>query len=644
MQAPPLNQRTCFGPFTLDLRSGELYKHGVRLKLQDQPFQVLALLTAHPGEVVTRDEFRQQLWSADTFVDFDTGLNTAVKKLRDTLGDSADQPRYIQTLPRRGYRFVAALETASQSASLGQRDSATQLTPALQAAPPLPSAPSRNAIYLFFPRHTWLWAVIGAVLLLSVTAAYWRFRVGVASTARPKINSLAVLPLKNLSGDPAQDYLADGLTEELIGRLSGIRSLRVISRTSVMRYKDAPPSAPEIARTLGVVALVEGSVIREGTRIRVHAQLIRAATDEHFWSENYDRELQDVLALQSEVAQSIAAKVEVTLTADERARITSARSVSPDVYDSFLKGLFDGDYSRSGAEKRIAYLEDAIRKDPTFAPAYVALASAYGELGTPGIGVAPPAEVQPKVIYAVQKALELDPSLPQAHAIQASLYQAQWHWREAENEYKRTLDLNPNEAGTHLAYAGWLLSQGRTDEAQAWAWRARELDPFGIPSEAIGWILFQSHHYGEAIHEFKAALELHPQDASILWFLGFALIANRQPDQAIPVLEKAVDLSGRSPAIIAVLIRAYSHEGRKQDAVRLLTELKSRSQAGYVPAAAFVNAYLGLGDNEQALVWLGRGYNEHSQILQFLKVHPYFDPIREDPRFKDLLRRTGLAQ
>jgi len=450
------------------------------------------------------------------------------------------------------------------------------------------------------------------------------------------------LPLKNLSGDPTQEYLADGMTEALIGRLSSIHDLRVISRTSAMQFKNTPLSVPEIAKTLHIDAIVEGSVIRDAGRIRVHAQLIRAATDEHFWSEIYDRELRDVLALQSEVAQSIARKVEITLTGEEHAMLTAARSVSPDVYESYLKGRFNKNNTKAELEQSIVYFEGAIKKDPTFAAAYVGLADAYDSLGTVFVG-APPAEARQKQMSAARKALELDPTIAEAHALLADVLQRRWQWAEAEAEYRRALDLNPSDSAAHVGFARWLLCQGRADDAVAWARRARDLDPLGSVGTSIGYILFEARHYDEAIRAMRAVVGVRPEDASAYWYLGFALIANDQPEEAIPVLEKALSVSERSPGVMGVLIRAYAHSGRRSDALRVLEELKKRSQTGYVPAGAFVNAYLGLGDKEQAFAWMERAYQERSNLLQFLKVHPFFDPLRSDPRFANLVRRVGLG-
>jgi tetratricopeptide (TPR) repeat protein len=315
------------------------------------------------------------------------------------------------------------------------------------------------------------------------------------------------------------------------------------------------------------------------------------------------------------------------------------------VYESYLKGVSALEKSKgsSDIEGSIGYFEDAIRRDPTFAPAYVGLGDAYTELGSVFSG-GRPEETRPRVIDAARKALELDPRQAEAHVLLATMEKDQWQWTEAEAEYQRALDLNPGDAIAQNGFAEWLLCQGRPEEALAWAQRAREHDPLAVSGVRIGWILFHARRYQEAIHELRSVLAVVPDHTTGLWFLGFALIANGQPDEAIPVLEKVVSMSDRRPAALALLIRAYAHAERRADALRLLEELKRRQKAGYVPTAAFVNAYLGLGDKEQAFVWLERAYQEKSNILQFLKVHPFFDPLRDDPRFVDLVQRVGLDQ
>jgi TolB-like protein/Tfp pilus assembly protein PilF len=486
------------------------------------------------------------------------------------------------------------------------------------------------------------WLALAAALCICLTAAGWLFFLH-RTSGKPKIRSLAVLPLRNLSGDPAQDYLADGITEALIGRLSNIHDLRVISHTSVMRFKDPQLSTPEIARTLGVDAVVEGSVMKEGDRIRVTAQLIRGTTDEHFWSETYDREMRDALSLESELALSIGKKVEVTVTGEEHQRLSASRPVAPEVYESYLKGRYIFEQgNRPALEESIHYFEGALNRDATFAPAYVGLADAYTRLGTVFAGESPET-TRPKVMSYARKALELDPDLVEAHVLLANVLQEEWHWTEAEAEYKRALELNPNNADANAKFAMWLSIQGRTEEAVAWVERGRALDPFGVSGDRVSWILFQAHRYDDAIRESHSALAIQPDNAVNLMDLGFALIADNKPAEAIPVLERAVSLSPGSPAVTGILIRAYAHAGRRSDAIRLLAELKQRRKTGYIPAAAFVNACLGLGDKEQAFYWLEEAYKEQSNILQFLKTHPYFDPIRGDPRFVELVRRVGLS-
>jgi TolB-like protein/DNA-binding winged helix-turn-helix (wHTH) protein/Flp pilus assembly protein TadD len=629
-----------FGSFEINLQSGELRKNGMRLRLSRQPFQVLAMLVEHSGDVVTREELRSKLWPSDTFVDFDHGLNNAVARIREVLDDSSDTPRYVETIPRRGYRFIGPLSDAPPLAKPGVPSKVIAEHKSAHVGASRAATPADEKRLALRPR----WVLGGAVVLAVLVGALVIYRSHRAETAgQPAIKSLAVLPIGNLSGDPTQEYLADGMTEELIGRLAGIHNLRVISRTSVMRFKDTQLSVPEIAKTLGVDAVVEGSVIREGSRIRVHAQLIRGATDEHFWSEAYDREFRDVLALQSDVAQAIARRVEVTVTGEEQKRLAAVRPVSPEVYENYLKGKFalSRGNKRGNVEASIGYFNEAIAKDPTYAPSYVGLARAYSYLGTVFIGGVPKEE-RPKVTFAARKALELDPELVEAHVELANMLQTQWHWAEAEAEYRRALELRPNDATAYSGLAWWLVCQGRVEEAVAARRHGRELDPLAVSGSDLAWDLFYARRYDEAVQELRSVLAVKPDDAYALWILGFVLVANHRPEEAIPVLEEGASASDRSPALVGLLIHAYAQAGGRAEALHLLEELKRRRETGYVPAAAFVKAYLGLGEYDQAFFWLEEAYKEQSNMLQLLKVHPIFDPIRNDPRFPDLVRRVGL--
>ena len=617
-----VEERISFGDdFELEVSARRLRRRGHALKMERIPLEILVLLLERPGEIVTRDEIVAKVWGKGAFLDTDNSIRGAIRKIRQVLKDDPEYPQFIQTVTGQGYRFIARLRAEEEE----------------KADPPL-VAESDHPPSRIPGTRTWL--VMGGVVilaLLTVTALRSRSH----STA-PKIRSLAVLPLKNLSGDPSQEYLADGMTEALIGRLSAIHDLRVISRTSAMRFKETKLSAPEIAKTLGVDALVEGSVIREGTRIRVTAQLIRAATDDHFWSETYDREFVDTLRLEADVAQSIAQRVEVTVSGEERARVTASRRVLPEAYESYLKGSGQfGSDTTAGAEASIAYYEDAISKDPTFAPAYVGLAQAYDRMGSVLVG-APPGEVRPKIIDAARKALELDPGLAQAHVLLGLTLQRDWQWADAEAEFRRALELDPNDARAYRGLAFWLLCHGRTEEALDWSRRSRELDPLGIPAAGHGRILFHARRYDEAIRVYRSVLAGDPDHAPANTFLGMALIASGQPGKAIPPLEKVVSGSDRTIDAFGMLVMAYAQAGRRADALRLLGKLKKRQQTGYVPAGAFVNAYLGLGDYEQTFVWLDKAAQERANVLEYVKVHPFFDPLRGDPRFKELVHRVGL--
>jgi len=490
--------------------------------------------------------------------------------------------------------------------------------------------------------HGRIAAVLAAIVLTLGASVIWLVseRTG-KPAASVAIRSLAVLPLANFSGNSEQDYLSDGMTEALTAQLSTIHGLRVISRTSTMQLKGTRKSVPAIGKELNVDAVIEGSVLLSGNKVRVTVQLIRAATDEHLWASTYDRELRDILALQSDVAQGIAHHVEAAVAGAQNLAV-APRTVAPEVYEAYLKGRFAlTKGNRASLDEALGFFTAAINADSTFAPAYVGVAAAREQLGTVFFGV-PPGDSRPKVIEAARKALELDPQLAEARVLLANALQRDWHWEEAETEYRRAIELSPSDAGAHAGLAYWLVCKGRSEEALAWARRAQEIDPLTFNSIDISGILFFSRRYDEAIWESRRNLTTNPNDPMALWSLGFALIGAEQFDDAIRTLEKAAALSDRRPAVLGVLVRAYAHGGRRAEALQLVDELRRRGRKGYVPAAAFLNAYLGLGDKEQAFVWLERAAQERSNIMQYIKVHPFFDLLRADPRFAEYLRRVNL--
>src|SRR5215510_15098111 len=493
-------------------------------------------------------------------------------------------------------------------------------------------------------RLQWMRAAVTTALVLA-GIAYLFVSSRVATTPRT-IRSVAVLPLQNLSGDSGQDFFVDGMTEALIERLSSMQGVRVISRTSVMRFKHSSQSLPEIAQTLRVDAVVEGSVVRSGRRVRISAQLIRGEGDDHLWSGSYDREAGDVLALQSEVAQAIARQIQISVAGRESgSRNTPDRSVvSPDVYEDYLKGRFALNRTPTPDLKAsVRYFEAAIAKDAFFAPAYSGLGAAHTVLSSP-FGGDEPVDALTEAAQAAGRALELDATIAEAHLVLGEVALRRWQWIEADARYRRALDLDPNNAAAHDGRARWLLSQRRTDEALEWAQRARELDPLALYGRDVGWILFLSRRHAEAIRELHTVLAVQPDESGALWYLGFALIEHGEAAEAARVLERSAALSGRNPAVLGVLVRAYARAGRSTEALRVLGELTRRREAGYVPAAAFVNAYLGLGDYARAWEWLDRAFDERSKILLHLKVHPFFDPLRNDPRYAALQRRMNFPE
>ncbi|HJS23797.1 MAG TPA: tetratricopeptide repeat protein, partial [Pyrinomonadaceae bacterium] len=459
------------------------------------------------------------------------------------------------------------------------------------------------------------------------------------------ISSIMVLPLENLSGDPAEEYFADGMTDALIGDLARIGGLHVISRTSSMHYKGTKKSLPEIAREIKVDAVVEGTVQRSGDRVLIRAQLIHAPTDRHLWVGDYNRGMRDVLDLQSEIAQAIARQVQIQMTPAEQSRLAPPHPVKPKAFDDYLQGryLYWNKRTEENLNKAIDFFQSAIKEDPNYAPAYVGLADCYNALSVVQIGTLPPVEGRRRAEEAATKALTLDGARAEAHTALGYVKHYNWDWPAAEQDFKRAIELNPNYANAHNFYASYLMSRGRVDESIAASNRARELDPFSLSISAQrGFLLENARRYKEAIEQLRGVIAMDPNHYQAYWFLGHTYAANGQFDEAIAAAEKAVALSERTPGALGMLGLAYGLAGRKSDALKILNELLELNKSRYVTPAAIVNVYIGLGDKDQAFVWLEKAYQERSNYLAYLKVFPIVDPLRSDPRYADLVRRVGL--
>jgi TolB-like protein/DNA-binding winged helix-turn-helix (wHTH) protein/Flp pilus assembly protein TadD len=631
--------RLCFGLFELDLRAGELRKHGLRIRLQEQPFQVLVMLLEHHGDVVTREELQKRLWPADTFVDFDHGLNKAISKIREALGDSAESPRFVETVARRGYRFLAEVRAADTAPGTSP-EPATQ-APASTEARDRSNLAGEPAMPKPVARRVARMVSLFVVLLVTASLAVWKLYSWKRSS--PVIRSLAVLPLESLSNDASQDYFADGMTDELISDLGQISALRVISRTSVMAYKRTNKPLPQIARELNVDAVVEGTVLHSGDQVRITAQLIEASSDKHLWSQSYEGELRDTLALQNQVARAVADQIRINLNAQERTALKSVRVVNPQAYESYLKGRYFWNKRTADALRvALAYFNQAIDEDPKYAEPYSGLADTYALLGDWQYAAMTPKEALPKAKAAAIKALELDSTLGEAHnSLAFCLDGFDWDFDSAGKEFRRAIELNPGYATAHHWYAWHLSLVGQNEEAIVEMKKAESLDPLSIIINAdLAELLVLAHYYDESIRQSRKTIEMDPTFALAHNQLGQAYLQKQMPDEAITELQKAVQLSAGSPTCIANLARAYAASGKKSEALKLLSDLKKRSNASYSHASEIAVVYAALDDKAQAMNWIEKGYEERFNPGVLLR--PGFDPLRSNPRFQELVRRIGL--
>jgi TolB-like protein/DNA-binding winged helix-turn-helix (wHTH) protein/tetratricopeptide (TPR) repeat protein len=600
-----------FGAFELNPQTGELSNAGKKSQLRDQPLKLLLALLEQPGELVTRETLVRRLWPEGTFVDFDRGLNKAVLHLREALADSAEHPQFIETLPRKGYRFVAPLTQDSQeSPTVPLRDTKSQ------------------ARFLAWTVALAAVACLVIVMLANVGGAPdW---ISNRSHPTSQITALAVIPLENLSGNPDQEYFADGMTDELITDLAKTSSARITSRTSVMRYKGIRKSVRDIGRELNVDAVVEGTVTRSGDRVRITAQLIQVATDMHLWAETYDRDLSEVIHLQSEVATDIARHISTVVRP-----LDQGRTVNPDAYGLYLKGrYFFYQYTTEGWQRSIELFNRAIESDPGFAPAYAGLADAYIVAGT--YGSIPTQEALTRGKLAAAKALELDDKLASAHYALATAYTwYDWDWANADKEFQRGLALNPNDALGRNWYGGYLSLKGRHEEALDEHERARELDPFSsIINANLVRSLYWGRRYDDAISHAKKTLQMDPKFGVALFWLEGSLRHKGMFKEAV-ALRQAMATPEHAQAI--------AHKFQTLGFAALLRENgEAFKKNGALVEAA--RCFAQIGEKEQALSLLEDCYQRRCSSIVTLKAEPDFDVLRSQARYQDLERRVGLQQ
>jgi TolB-like protein/DNA-binding winged helix-turn-helix (wHTH) protein/Flp pilus assembly protein TadD len=626
----PLAEIVRFGLFQLDLKAGELHKSGVRVKLQDQPLRVLTVLVEHAGQVVTREQLQQRVWPTDVYVTFDQGLNNAIKKVRDALGDSAESPRFVETVAKRGYRFIAPISVRSE------------LVGAVRAEPEPGLDRQHRFAPLVLPKIAWI-----ALTAFSILTAlgYWVWhRAQIRDRPSSEGTVLAVLPFDNLSRDPDQEFFSDGLTEEMIAQLGKLnpKRLSVIARGSVARYKGSRLAASQIGRELHADYLLQGSVRRESGRVRITVQLIQVGDQTDLWTESYDRELKDILALQDSVAKTIAYQIRVTLTTEWRNRLANPRTVDPAAYEAYLKGrYFWNKRTGEGLQKAAVYFQQAMDKDPVYAPAYSGLADCNS--GLTWHGFTSPARTLPRAEAAARKAIQIDPYSAEAHASLGLVLTHRWDWNGAESEFKRALQLDPTYPTAHHWYGDYLSIRGRHDEALIEAKEASKLDPL---NQMIGtWVALRyylARKYDDAIDQSRNTIELDPNFAAAHLLLGEAYAQSGRHKEARGELQIAASLSGGSSLYLAEVGVAGALAGRKTEALENIAQLREISRNRYVSPYGVARVYAALNDKEQAFKWLQNAYDDRAVWMSYLAVDPVFDRFRSDQRFQDLLRRVGL--
>jgi TolB-like protein/DNA-binding winged helix-turn-helix (wHTH) protein/Tfp pilus assembly protein PilF len=627
LKRPPIR----FGIFEVDLQAGELRRQGVKVKLQQQPFEILAMLLECPGEVLTREDLRKRLWPTDTFVDFDRGLNRATNRLRDSLGDEADNPRFIETLPRRGYRFIGQVE------KLDEGGSAQELVSGQDSL--VPTDRSRHSPNFGRARAQIGFAIaIAGLGLLALTAWYFFLRPRDGA-----IQSLAVLPFVNASSDSNAEYLSDGITESLINNLSQLPNLRVMARSTVFRYKGKDTDPQKIGNELHVQALLSGRLLQQGNVLIIQAELMDVKTGTQLWGGQFNRGLEDVLALQDDLSSEIAEKLRLKLTGDEKQRLAKRYTGDAEAYQFYLKGRYYWNKrSPEGAQKAVSYFQQAIGKDPAYALAYAGLADAYTYFSF--FNVVPPREAMPSAKAAAMKALEIDEHLAEAHVSLGYIsFAYDWDWTAAGKHFDQALALNPTLTRAHNFYPLYLSSRGMAQQALAVAKAALDLDPASPSvSHYLAVQLYLARQFDQAIEQCHKTLDLDPNFAVAYHVLGQAYLAKGMNREAELVLEKYSALSQGSADSLALLGYSHARLGERNQALRTLEELKATSKKSYVPAFYFAMIYAALEDKDQAFMQLEKGYDERFARFAYLKLEALWDPLRSDERFSGLVRRVGI--
>jgi len=624
-----------FGDFRVDPQNRVLMRGEEPVALTPKGFDVLLVLVRSGGRIVGKEELMQAVWP-DSFVE-ESNLTQTVFMLRKALGETAKQ-KYILTVQGRGYRFGPEVSTVQPS------NSELPEIPAVVAGPEPVGRTEETLVQSKASGRRRAW-VLALLVILVIGIAIWLYRPFQRAKAAPPLRSIAVLPLDNFSGDPSQEFFVDGMTDELITDLAKVSSLRVISRTSVMRYKGTKKELPQIARELNVDGIIEGSVTRSGGRVRITAQLINASTDRHLWAEAYEREAGDVLKLQSEVARAIAQQVQAQLTPQEQARLGSAQTVNLEAYEAYLKGRYylSTQYSSGeGLKLSKTYFEEAIQKDPGFARGYSGLADSYVWMAL--FHQIPPADAYRLATEAISRSRELNDTVGEIHDTLGLLkWRFEWNWAAAEQEFNQAITMAPSYSCGHEDRATYLSFLGRRSEALAGVKNSREIDPG--PSSAMTEVAayYQLRDYENLIEASKRGMASNPQEWTAYSNLGVGYEGTGKMAEAIAAYKKAVELSKGDQDAFASLAHAYAATGKRSEAEKILRDLQRQSKTTYVSPYLIATVFAGLGQNDQAFEYLNKAYDDHSLDLSWqIKADLRLDSLRSDSRFQDLLRRIGL--